>query len=153
MTAPRHYRHFTPEEDAHLRCHYGNRPCEEIARDLGRHLESIYMRAKRLGLCDARGAHRKRMAKLREWRKRISLYPFIRARTDKPLPESRRALAIKPKKLVSFYDLQNHQCRFPYGEVGEEGFGFCGQRVEAGQVYCSAHRKICFMRAIEEEAA
>ncbi|HVB15563.1 MAG TPA: GcrA family cell cycle regulator [Stellaceae bacterium] len=33
------------------------------------------------------------------------------------------------------------RCVFPNGHPGTEGFAFCGERVDAGRVYCAEHHR------------
>lgn len=33
------------------------------------------------------------------------------------------------------------RCVFPNGHPGTEGFAFCGERVDAGHVYCAEHHR------------
>lgn len=42
---------WTPEQDAYIRCYYGDRPTWGIAYKLGRSEGAIQVRAQRLGLC------------------------------------------------------------------------------------------------------
>jgi hypothetical protein len=39
-------------------------------------------------------------------------------------------------------DLKTHHCRWPQGDPGKAGFGFCGDRREGDSPYCGDHRKI-----------
>lgn len=43
--------------------------------------------------------------------------------------------------VASVLELEDHHCRWPIGEVGKEGFGFCGARKIDGawQPYCAHH--------------
>jgi GcrA cell cycle regulator len=54
----------------------------------------------------------------------------LRRRVRSPTPPPGRALLA---------DLDDYQCRFPFGNPGEEGFGFCGAPVAAGKPYCPEH--------------
>jgi GcrA cell cycle regulator len=60
---------------------------------------------------------------------------------DKPLPlPAERAPIRQP---VSLLDLEHGMCRFPFGEVGQPGFGFCADRSVPGTSYCDEHLKVC----------
>ena len=50
--------------------------------------------------------------------------------------------------LVMFADLEPHQCRAPYGDPKQAGFGFCGCKVSLGLPYCEDHARR-FYRASE----
>lgn len=56
----------------------------------------------------------------------------------KPIPEPRprRDLPSLVAR-VSFDDLEADHCRFPVGEPGREGFGFCGEKRLPGRPYCA----------------
>lgn len=42
----------------------------------------------------------------------------------------------------SFMELGQRDCRFPYGDPGDENFFFCGAATENGS-YCADHNRIC----------
>lgn len=44
-------------------------------------------------------------------------------------------------------DLQNDGCRYPNGTPREEGFAFCGAKIEPGRPYCTEHMNLCFVPA------
>lgn len=50
--------------------------------------------------------------------------------------------------LVAFLDLEPHHCRFPHGDPGEEGFGFCGSDKVDGSPYCAHHSRIAYRRPV-----
>ena len=61
-----------------------------------------------------------------------------------------------PVKRQAF--LLARDCRFPFGDVGDEDFGFCGAEQRAGSVYCAGHHRLCYTprapaRALERRAA
>ena len=56
-----------------------------------------------------------------------------------PLPPEQPA----PDKLVRLADLEDHQCRYPFGDPKREGFGFCGCQTAQGQSYCDHHQRLC----------
>lgn len=45
---------------------------------------------------------------------------------------------------VTFDELESHHCRYPIGETGQEGFGFCGDQKAEGLPYCACHAALCF---------
>ena len=45
---------------------------------------------------------------------------------------------------VRLEDLESHSCRWPVGDPGDAGFGFCGKRREADVPYCCAHKKMAY---------
>lgn len=70
------------------------------------------------------------------------------------LPRPPKTLAeLKPETLTKLIDLGPRDCRFPYGEVGEPDFGFCGAKCIPGESWCPSHRSIVWRRPSEQEAA
>ena len=78
-----------------------------------------------------------------------------RQRAPKPATEVRRILtamateplpAERPDDIarVSFAALEAHHCRWPVGEVGQPGFGFCGCKPVDGAPYCTDHVRRAF---------
>jgi len=55
-----------------------------------------------------------------------------------PLP-----VEVTPASVVKFEALETHQCRYPFGHVGHDGFGFCGAPCVAGASYCADHQRLC----------
>lgn len=49
--------------------------------------------------------------------------------------------------------LKPRHCRWPFGHVGEPGFGFCGRRRRTGSAYCDAHWRRSISRIVRAEAA
>lgn len=45
----------------------------------------------------------------------------------------------KPSKLFKLVDLEDNQCRFPFGDPKSKDFGFCGCVKAAGSSYCPGH--------------
>lgn len=45
-----------------------------------------------------------------------------------------------PEQTVSLQNLEDHHCRWIYGDVGSSNWGFCGQERETGS-YCAQHTK------------
>ena len=52
-----------------------------------------------------------------------------------------------PVTLKQMIDLKPMDCRYPYGDPGKEGFGFCGKPVTTGRPYCQEHLAICTFKA------
>jgi GcrA cell cycle regulator len=55
-----------------------------------------------------------------------------------PRPKMRTGIPVPDALLIQLEDLRNDQCRWPIGDVGEPGFGFCGHAKFRGS-YCEAH--------------
>jgi GcrA cell cycle regulator len=49
----------------------------------------------------------------------------------------------RPAKLFKLVDLNEGQCRFPYGDGRKEPFGFCGCKKLIGSQYCPGHHGLC----------
>lgn len=64
---------------------------------------------------------------------------------DQALPSELSAADIPVEQRKTLLELENHHCRFPYGDVGEPGFFFCGAAadVSAGRPYCEFHFRLC----------
>lgn len=45
----------------------------------------------------------------------------------------------RPAKLFALANMEDHQCRFPYGDPKSGEFGFCGCKKMAGSSYCPGH--------------
>lgn len=59
------------------------------------------------------------------------------------MPASAAEVAeIIPSNLKTLLDLEENDCRWPYGHVGTPGFGFCGKRKQPGISYCTSHARI-----------
>lgn len=152
-------RPFTPEEDEIIRRDYRTMAHKALARSLGRAVSSVQGRAYTLKLGRTRAENGKcvwRPKKVKpKSERRTPYFPFRQARAQ-PIETSPQALALKPAKLVSLYNLHNDECRFPYGSVkDEEGVGFCGAKCAPGKVYCSGHQVIVWTRIslVKREAA
>lgn len=50
----------------------------------------------------------------------------------------------KNRKRVALVDLGANQCRWPLGDPREKGFGFCGCRSDAGEIYCAEHAALAY---------
>src|SRR5690606_14401073 len=61
--------------------------------------------------------------------------PKLKKVAKAPLPKA-PATDIARKQLL---DLEKHDCRWPVGEPGEPGFGFCAAERVPGSPYCAEH--------------
>lgn len=126
----------------------------ELGARYGGHVtrNSVLGKLSRLGKCTPLPEHlrqrrekartrvrvRRSESKRRDAPKAPTVAPAIRAETI-PLAQRRQLL-----------DLKSHHCRFPYGDVGEEGFFFCGGDVaHDGASYCAAHLALVYGRGEE----
>ena len=50
--------------------------------------------------------------------------------------------------MLSLPDLERNMCRFPFGDVGEDDFGFCGHRTLAGRPYCPYHHQVSISKPV-----
>lgn len=70
--------------------------------------------------------------------------PVVDETETEPEPEDRLVEAQTPIG-VTFDDLTFRSCRWPYGDVGEDDFRYCGQPREAGcGSYCAAHHGLAY---------
>ncbi|CAM5397240.1 hypothetical protein AFEL58S_01977 [Afipia felis] len=58
-----------------------------------------------------------------------------------PVVEAPVKVVCEDVTLVPLLQLKDHHCRWPIGDVGEPGFGFCGCSKIAGSSYCQAHTR------------
>lgn len=74
--------------------------------------------------------------------------PTVSPRRATPVPGAGRPAEVLPlppddplpdHKLKALVDLEHGECRWPYGEPGAPGFGFCGQPQFPGMPYCDGH--------------
>jgi len=63
--------------------------------------------------------------------------------------DRRRAAELPPLR-ASIVDLEDHECKFPYGD--DKSHAFCGRGRHPGMPYCLAHARICFDLPEEVEA-
>lgn len=47
------------------------------------------------------------------------------------------------EKLLTVMELGWGHCRYPHGDPGTEGFGFCGAWTGGKESYCEKHKKLC----------
>lgn len=45
---------------------------------------------------------------------------------------------------ITMLELTNETCRWPLGDVGKPGFGFCGCQVQHGESYCPEHVAVAY---------
>jgi GcrA cell cycle regulator len=63
--------------------------------------------------------------------------------------DKRRAAELPPLR-ASIVELEQNECKFPYGD--DKTHQFCGRRRHPGMPYCLAHARICFDLPEEVEA-
>lgn len=56
-----------------------------------------------------------------------------------PVVEAPVKVTCEEVTLVPLLELERHHCRWPIGDVGEPGFGFCGRTKILGTPYCADH--------------
>jgi GcrA cell cycle regulator len=61
--------------------------------------------------------------------------PFAPAVSGEPLPPEPK----RPARLFKLANMEDHQCRFPYGDPRSADFGFCGCKKMTGSSYCPGH--------------
>lgn len=74
-------------------------------------------------------------------KKRAKLAGGIFNPHNQPPPKEVLLPALKketiPEKLISFQDLEEGQCKYPYGNPKSGKFGYCGKPVALGKSYCA----------------
>jgi len=66
--------------------------------------------------------------------------PFAPTFSGEPLPPEPE----RPAKLFKLIDLEDNQCRYPYGDPKSADFGFCGCKKLPGSPYCPGHHGKAF---------
>lgn len=56
------------------------------------------------------------------------------------VPKMTVPAAVAPIATVALSELERGQCRWPHGDPGRPGFGFCGRPARAGLPYCDRHQ-------------
>lgn len=51
---------------------------------------------------------------------------------------------VHPDQRKQLFDLEVNDCRWPFGDVGRPGFGFCGCKTVPGLPYCEDHARNAF---------
>lgn len=114
-----------------------------IGKELGLSRQSITSKVDRLGL-----PTRETVIRVQYPRKAIAPRPAFelppQAVTADDIPLSQR------KQLL---DLEDHHCRFPYGDVGTSEFFFCGGDAVSGMPYCHAHCRVAYNPRNSRQAA
>ena len=120
--------------------------CSEIASRIGHCTRnSVIGKVHRLGLDGRRTTLRKKkLAK-------IARLPRPRAKPAKPLRTWANVpyepFTPAPEQLAAtktIHELEFNDCRWPIGDPGEDGFGFCGREKHPGIAYCACHARIAF---------
>lgn len=138
-------------------------PYSQIAETLGGGLtrNACIGKAKRMGLpmrkTDSRSADQITRARTRNRspeeqrqyrRTRLQLRPELSIDDDQFVsPVS----ALSPDDIPlaqrkTFAQLQDHHCHFPYGDVGQPDFFFCGADVQHDSPYCPSHARVTHQR-------
>ncbi len=62
-----------------------------------------------------------------------------------PAPAPIRAIrTIRTGNVTTVLGLRECMCKWPIGEPGEDGFGFCGGPTMPGQTYCAEHAVVAY---------
>lgn len=59
------------------------------------------------------------------------------------VPECAMVVDVPVEQRVALIDLRPTSCRYPLGDVGSPGFGFCGARSIEDRPYCPQHTLVC----------
>lgn len=105
---------------------------------------AVISKLHRLGLS---GYHHPRLTTLRSPSKRSMrrTRPAFPAKPVSPLKYLPAPLPSSDDRASkSFADLEDSDCRFPVGDVGTKGFGFCAKPKFPGFPYCPTHTARCY---------
>jgi GcrA cell cycle regulator len=138
--------------------------CSEIAGEIGVTRNAVIGKLHRLGLSTGGKPGRKPSALAR----RMALSPKSARSLPRPQPRLQtritrifRAIAESPTlvpfdtsaldapmnegaKRCSLLELASGECRWPLGDPGQAGFGFCGHHTIAGISYCAGHARLAY---------
>jgi GcrA cell cycle regulator len=147
---------WTPERIEILKTMWSDgKSCSQIAGRLGGVTRNgVIGKVHRLGLSGRATTSRKQTIRLRRTNRATAKAPQIAATRptvqrkakggpryviEPPLPE-----LPPPAKVVALLDLEPSQCRWPYGDPKQPGFGFCGCETVPGLSYCEGHAQRAF---------
>lgn len=85
--------------------------------------------------CNGTGKRKSRKGKPRSDFNALLFVTKVPRLPDSPLPPEPE----RPISLVTFDDLTESMCRFPYGDPKTADFGFCGCKSLPGSPYCEGH--------------
>lgn len=124
----------------------------EIAKQIGDTTRNavigkLHRMKKGSGKSRLRGAQKPPKKPAKPWKRTRRDYGF-----SSPPPEVRRAASLPPEPptppdmpparglgIDAMRELQQHDCKWPIGDVGSLSFRFCGSPRELGKPYCSHH--------------
>jgi len=143
------------ETELLLKLHAEGQSSRQVGKQLGRSHSSVIGRLHRLA--DQRGDDGKRLyPQLTQIRRaaparikpsgRMASLVFGQVSPEERAPRldlvaDAPALAASATTTVKLLDLGPRQCRWPHGDPGQPGFGFCGMRTEDGRSYCGIHQR------------
>lgn len=151
---------WTEERVGDLRRLYAeNKTFRVIASELGVTRNSVIGKAGRLGLADREGASIRAKRKTEEKPRAVgvgkavgtTLSTFVkkvnhgRAVFKEAPPRPAVSQEPPPATRCSLLDLGPDSCRWPYGDVGTEGFAFCGAVQRPGSPYCLHHFALAYV--------
>lgn len=128
----------------------------QIAGQLGAvSRNAVIGKAHRLGLAGRARPERQAVAAKHQHRTRHrskAKAPPMNKR-EKSLADLLTAEPLPPKEVTdiarkTFAELESTDCRWPVGEPGEPGFGFCGCKASAGLPYCQDHARRAYSARI-----
>lgn len=69
----------------------------------------------------------------------------------RPKPIPIEDMAVPVARMIPLLELTAEMCRFPIGDPGEAGFGFCGCRQFGDLPYCEYHARVAYQPARDWE--
>jgi GcrA cell cycle regulator len=89
--------------------------------------------------------------------RRVATTVARRAARDEPKPAPKVTLPLEPPTAstcapVTLAGLELRHCRFPIGDVGQPGFGFCGaDKPDVTRPYCRFHAGVAYVPSAERK--
>lgn len=120
-----------------------------IANELGNGCtrNSVIGKASRLGLAARKESPRASDGPLTQRRRMSAARKVAFEREVEPVQAELPSEATPVADLKALFDLTEDTCRWPIGDPGFAGFGFCGNMPAAGRTYCGGHCRIAYVPA------
>ncbi len=75
----------------------------------------------------------------------------LRNRRNAPGYTDKEPAAPPEAKMLPLLALTDTTCKYPIGHPGSQPFGFCGDDIKFGEIYCGFHRMICHAPLVRRE--
>ena len=143
---------WTAERVQQLRsCVTAGLTCSQIAAEIGVTRNAVIGKINRLGLSTGKrpATLAKRMGRTREGggptTRLVRMLRAIHAQMAvAPIDTGVGTPPVESAQRLSLLELAGGRCRWPLGDPGRAGFGFCGHDAVAGVSYCAGHARLAY---------